>query len=64
MSINGAKPDDIFIDGNGKTWRVLKVEHSPRITVEAANGSDFLCELASSSVWSDWQRVTKSPGSW
>ena len=38
-TINDAQPGDIYIDANGKLWRILEVVREPTVTAEEVEGT-------------------------
>ena len=39
--IKDAEPGDIYVDGDGKLWRILSVVHEPTVEAEEVEGTLF-----------------------
>lgn len=42
MSVHDAEPNDVYVDGSGKLWRVVWTCHEPTVGVEAVEPSGYL----------------------
>jgi len=66
MSVNDAKPNDIYVDSDGKLWRVVGICGEPTVTmqeIESATPDSPIRKSGGVSgyMWSSFKRVHRQP---
>lgn len=72
MSVHDARPGDVYVDADGKLWRVVSVCDQPSVTVEEIERDPERPPLpagmkirrsggVSGLMWQNYERIWKNP---